>query len=215
MRGRLDARPRRRARRAAIIADDLVDAIPRAIADLNGEQIVRIAARGDGVTACGRHVALRRAGRRAGGRRDDRPGRITKCRHAVTFPNAAAASSSMSMTRPIAAIPCRGSRRRWRSTGSRPKSGRRTCRRPISRRRASLKALRTAQGVMLGFNAAKSHRIVDMRECFILRPELFALLQPLRSCWPASCAEGAAEVQMTLVDGGVDLLLKGCRAARA
>jgi 23S rRNA (uracil1939-C5)-methyltransferase len=34
--------------------------------------------------------------------------------------------------------------------------------------------------VLIGFNAAKSHRIVDMRECHILRPELFALVAPLR-----------------------------------
>ena len=52
---------------------------------------------------------------------------------------------------------------------------------PNSRRRASLKALRTAGGVLIGFNAAKSHRIVDMRENHILRPELFALLPPLRT----------------------------------
>ena len=34
--------------------------------------------------------------------------------------------------------------------------------------------------MVVGFNAAKSHQIVDMRECHILRPELFALVAPLR-----------------------------------
>ena len=33
---------------------------------------------------------------------------------------------------------------------------------------------------MTGFNAQKSHQIVDMHECHILRPELFALVAPLR-----------------------------------
>ena len=48
-----------------------------------------------------------------------------------------------------------------------------------SRRRASLRALKLGRGVALGFNAAKSTQIVDLRECHILAPELFALLAPL------------------------------------
>lgn len=40
---------------------------------------------------------------------------------------------------------------------------------PCSRRRATLKALRVGQGVVVGFNAEKSHRIVNMTECHILR----------------------------------------------
>jgi 23S rRNA (uracil1939-C5)-methyltransferase len=71
---------------------------------------------------------------------------------------------------------------------------------PRSRRRASLKA---AAG-LLGFNAEASHRIVDMRECHILRPELFALVAPLRRL-----LKGRAGVTMTLADQGVDLLLEG------
>ena len=51
---------------------------------------------------------------------------------------------------------------------------------PNSRRRASLRAERRGNSVQLGFNAERSHRIVDMRECHILRPELFALVAPLR-----------------------------------
>ena len=77
---------------------------------------------------------------------------------------------------------------------------------PNSRRRATLRALRTAQGVLIGFNAAKSHRIVDMRENFILRLELIALLEPLRALLGKLLpAKGAAEVQLTLLDQGVDL----------
>ena len=51
---------------------------------------------------------------------------------------------------------------------------------PNSRRRATLRGLKVGKGVVVGFNAAKSHQIVDMRECHILRPELFALVEPLR-----------------------------------
>ena len=63
---------------------------------------------------------------------------------------------------------------------------------------------------MIGFNAEKSHRIVDMRECHILRPGLFAVVEPLRALLGKLLTpKRAAEIQLTLVDQGVDLLLKG------
>ena len=66
---------------------------------------------------------------------------------------------------------------------------------------------------MLGFNAEKSNRIVDMRECHILRPELFALVQPLRQMLAVLLEpKRLAEAQLTLIDQGVDLLLKGVAA---
>ena len=66
---------------------------------------------------------------------------------------------------------------------------------------------------MLGFNAEKSHRIVDMRECHILRPELFALIEPLRGLLAILLGrKGSAEVQLTLVDQGPDVAIKGVRA---
>ena len=84
---------------------------------------------------------------------------------------------------------------------------------PNSRRRAMLRALRAAQGAVLGFNAEKSHRIVDMHECHVLRPELFALVAPLRSLLAALLQpKRAAEVQLTLADQGADVLLKGVEA---
>ena len=83
---------------------------------------------------------------------------------------------------------------------------------PSSRRRATLRALKVGKGAVVGFNAEKSHRIVDMRECHILRPELFALVAPLRELLAGLLPpKRAAEVQLTLVDQGVDLLLKGVR----
>jgi 23S rRNA (uracil1939-C5)-methyltransferase len=71
---------------------------------------------------------------------------------------------------------------------------------PRTRRRASLKAA----GGLVGFNAGASHRIVDMRECHVLRAELFALVAPLRRL-----IRGRAAATMTLADQGVDLLLEG------
>lgn len=52
-----------------------------------------------------------------------------------------------------------------------------------------------------------------MRECHILRPELFALIEPLRRLLGALLqSKRTAEVQLTLVDEGVDVLLKGVEA---
>jgi len=81
---------------------------------------------------------------------------------------------------------------------------------PNSRRRASLKAEKRFGRTAVGFNAEKSHRIVDMRECHILRPELFALVEPLRRLLHDLFAvKDSAGVQMTLADQGVDVTIAG------
>jgi len=80
---------------------------------------------------------------------------------------------------------------------------------PNSRRRASLTWER---GGALGFNAEASHRVVDMRECHILRPELFALVHPLRALLRSLKPSATAGVRLTLTDQGVDLLLEKVEA---
>jgi 23S rRNA (uracil1939-C5)-methyltransferase len=80
---------------------------------------------------------------------------------------------------------------------------------PNSRRRASL---RSERGGALGFNAEASHRVIDMRECHILRPELFALVHPLRALLRQLKPSAAAGVRLTLADQGVDLLLEKVEA---
>jgi 23S rRNA (uracil1939-C5)-methyltransferase len=84
---------------------------------------------------------------------------------------------------------------------------------PNSRRRATLRAMKVGKRAVLGFNAAKSHRIVDMQECHILRPELFALVAPLRVLLAGLLPpKRMADVQLTLADQGPDMLLKGAAA---
>jgi 23S rRNA (uracil1939-C5)-methyltransferase len=52
-----------------------------------------------------------------------------------------------------------------------------------------------------------------MRECHILRPELFALVEPLRSLLARLLdRRRPAEIQMTVIDGGADILLRGVQA---
>ena len=84
---------------------------------------------------------------------------------------------------------------------------------PKTRRRAALRAERRGGQLLLGFNAAASHRIVDLRECHILRPELFLLVAPLRQLLAGLLpARGRGEVRLTLADQGADVLLEGVSA---
>lgn len=86
---------------------------------------------------------------------------------------------------------------------------------PASRRRASLRAVRRGGQISLGFNAESSHRIVDIEQCDVLLPELFALVAPLRRLLAASIADGqGAGITLTASDSGVDLLLANVAAEK-
>lgn len=177
------------------------------------ELIVRIAARGDGVTSSGRHVpfgvpgdALLDDGALAPGPHHQEP----PCRH---FPECGGcqlqhaddeAYRGYLASRIATALAQHQLETEIREPHLSP---------PNSRRRATLRALKVGNGAVLGFNAEKSHRIIDMRECHILRPELFALVAPLRALLAALLQpKRPAEVQLTLVDQGADVLLKGVAA---
>lgn len=87
---------------------------------------------------------------------------------------------------------------------------------PRSRRRATLRAVRTAAGAVLGFSGEASHRLVDMAECHVLHPALFALVAPLRALLARRLRPGhGAGVSLTLTDTGVDLLLSNLEAGSA
>lgn len=79
---------------------------------------------------------------------------------------------------------------------------------PRSRRRATLHALRTANGAVLGFRENGSHRIVDLAECHVMAPELFEALAPIKQFVAAHGGKGAVDVELTLVDQGIDCGLK-------
>jgi len=79
-----------------------------------------------------------------------------------------------------------------------------------TRRRASLKAQRRGREVRLGFNEARSHNLVDVRNCAVLHPALTTLLKPLRPLLGTMMRDrGTADVQLTLLDQGVDVVITG------
>ena len=174
------------------------------------EEVVRIAARGDGVTASGKHVPFGVPGDTFAPDGTLVPGphhQVPPCRH---FPECGGcqlqhaddeAYRGYLVSRVETALAQHDLTAVIREPHLSP---------PNSRRRASLRAMKVSQGAVIGFNAARSNRIVDMQECHILHPELFGLVAPLRQMLagilqPRRTAEG----QLTLVDQGVDLSLKG------
>ena len=81
---------------------------------------------------------------------------------------------------------------------------------PRARRRASLRAARSGRQITIGFAEEGSHRLVDLSMCDILHPRLFALIAPLRQLLALILPDRrAAHVRLSLVDQGVDLLLEG------
>lgn len=84
---------------------------------------------------------------------------------------------------------------------------------PHSRRRAALTALRTGRQVAIGFNAAQSNQIVDMRMCPLLLPDLFALVAPVRELLTRIAQQRRpVKVKLQMLDQGVELILEGVKA---
>jgi 23S rRNA (uracil1939-C5)-methyltransferase len=179
------------------------------------ELIVRIAARGDGVTSSGRHIpfgvpgdAVLDDGALAYGAHHQQP----PCRH---FPECGGcqlqhADDEAYRGYLVSRVETALAQHRLETEIRKPHLSP-----PNSRRRASLKALQVGHRLLLGFNAEGSHRIVDMQECHILRPELFDLVEPLRNVLAGLLRPNrTVEVQLTLVDWGADVLLNGVPAGR-
>jgi 23S rRNA (uracil1939-C5)-methyltransferase len=78
---------------------------------------------------------------------------------------------------------------------------------PRARRRAGLHALRTAEGAVLGLREGGSHRVVDLAECPVLHPALAALIAPLRGFVAAHGPKGIVGIELTLADQGVEAKL--------
>ncbi|WP_375403975.1 class I SAM-dependent RNA methyltransferase [uncultured Sphingomonas sp.] len=173
--------------------------------------IIRVAARGEGVAADGRHAAFAAPGDTLTDTGEIVPGphhAVPPCRH---FPECGGcqlqhldemAQAGFIVDRIASALDAQGLSAPIRPAILSP---------PRTRRRASLHAEARGGRVLLGFAAEKSHAIVDLRECHILAPELFALVAPLRVLLQRLSLRGRGDVHLTLADQGVDVLLTGVR----
>jgi len=80
---------------------------------------------------------------------------------------------------------------------------------PATRRRAVFKVEKHDGAVGIGFHAARSHAIVDMRECHVLTPALTALVAGLRELMAALLREGeGAELRVSETDSGFDIAIR-------
>jgi 23S rRNA (uracil1939-C5)-methyltransferase len=169
------------------------------------EPIIRLAAKGDGVTASGRHVpgavpgdAVDEAGLVTPGPHHQSP----PCRHFATCGGCQLQHADDTVLsdfvrdrvvnaakgqglEPLELLPVHLSP-------------------PHSRRRAGLHGLRTARGAVLGYREGGSHRVVDLAECPVLHPALAALIAPLRALVAAQGPKGMVGIDLTLTDQGVE-----------
>ena len=194
------------------------------------EEIIRIAAKGDGITASGRYAWGAAPGDtlRADGTLEWGPHHVTPpCKHFAqcggcqlqqldeesladfVAARVSNASSSQELGAELITPPHLSP--------------------PATRRRASMRAESSQGRVVIGFREARSHRLVELGECPVLRPEIVAILPDLRKLLirlgqgqqpkrsrgkPGKHAHAklAADIEVTVTDQGLDLGIKGLSA---
>jgi len=185
------------------------------------EPIIRIAAKGDGVTRSGRHVPFAVPGDVV-----DEAGNVERgphhldpaCTHFGTCGGCTlqhadeAALAHFVRDRVVGAAEGQGLvPHKLLETHLSP---------PGARRRATLHAVRSAKGALLGFREAGSHRIVDQRECPVLAPRLAGLVPLLRALLARFAGKGGLDVHLAQSDQGCDvalsnLVIEGLRETEA
>lgn len=174
------------------------------------DPIIRIAAKGDGVTASGRHVAGAVPGDAVDAAGAVTPGphrQAPPCRHFALRPAQGCGGCQLQhaddavladFVRDRVVHAARGQGLEAAEVLPVHLSP------PRSRRRAGLHGLRTARGAVLGYREGGSHRIVDLAECHVLAPALAGLVAPLRSFLAAHGPRGMVGIDLTLADQGVE-----------
>ncbi|RYY47893.1 MAG: class I SAM-dependent RNA methyltransferase [Sphingomonadales bacterium] len=180
---------------------------------VSDEVVVRVAGRGEGVTGDGRHVPFTAPGDTVSAEGAITPGphhQAPPCRH---FPECGgcqlqhlddASWSQYLVDRIAGALGAHALATEIRAPLLSP---------PRTRRRATLHAERRGRQVRLGFTGQGSHQIVDLEECHVLDPELFALIAPLRGLLAALIPNTRRiNVHLAQTDQGRDVLIDGLDA---
>lgn len=172
-------------------------------------EIIRIAAKGDGVTADGKHVSGAVPGDvlRSDGSLDHGPHHASPpCRHFGTCGGCQLQHADEATLRQFVTDRVLNAAEGQEITPAEVLETHLSP--PRSRRRATLHAMRIADGAVLGFRESGSHRIVDLAECHVIAPELFDTIAPIRDFVGKHGGKGAVDVELTLTDQGVDCGLK-------
>jgi 23S rRNA (uracil1939-C5)-methyltransferase len=177
--------------------------------ETNIDTIVRVAARGDGMTADGRHAAFSAPGDTLAPDGTVTPGPHHQTPPCIHFPTCGGcqlqhlddqAYAEFVTDRIASALDGQDLSAPIRTPHISPER---------SRRRATLHAEAKGGKITLGFTAEKAHTIVDIKECWILDPRLFALVQPLRQLLKRLNFRRRADIHLTLADQGADILITG------
>ncbi|WP_164114548.1 class I SAM-dependent RNA methyltransferase [Sphingorhabdus sp. Alg239-R122] len=175
-----------------------------------GEEIVRIAARGDGITESGKHVPMSAPGdvlQEDGGLAWGAHHVMPPCQHFELCGGCNlqqlddVSYAEFVRDRVANSIDSQGLQADEIAAA--------VLSPPQSRRRVGLRAIRMGRKLHIGFHTGGSHRVIDMQQCEVMRPELFALVAPLRQLldgWPGKSL--SCVVDMTLVDQGADIHIK-------
>jgi 23S rRNA (uracil1939-C5)-methyltransferase len=77
------------------------------------------------------------------------------------------------------------------------------------RRRVAVRSAWAGKHLQLGFSTEKSHRIIDLDQCDVMAPSLFALLAPLRDFLaPRLNRARQVQIKLAMVDQGIDVLIE-------
>ncbi|WP_408587321.1 class I SAM-dependent RNA methyltransferase [Novosphingobium sp.] len=181
---------------------------------MTGTRVIRIAAKGEGQTADGRYIALAAPGDilEADGSVTRGPDHVDPpCRH---FPACGGCQLQHLSERALEEYVF--GRVEGAALGqdiAPPPAEPAHLSPPNTRRRATLHAQAIGKRVVLGFREQGSHKIVDLRECHVLAPELLDLIAPIKRLLESwATRKLAVDVEMTLADQGVALALHGITA---
>lgn len=172
--------------------------------------ILRVAARGDGVTADGRYVAHAAPGdllEQGGGLIHGPHHADPPCRH---FPLCGGCQLQHLDEQSLAAFVSD------RVTHALSTQGVEAAKvmpvhisPPHTRRRVAVRSAWVGKQFQLGFSTEKSHRIIDLMQCDVMAPELFALIKHLREFLnPLIERRRDVQIKLALVDQGIDVLIE-------